>query len=137
MTTQPTVRYFYTDPIASAWMVKNHGMNICILEPSYRVIKATDDAIFTGRDDFHSMTVLDLCNWVVQDCVDYKFYIHPESQHLLEPKYKDLLVGPNAMAAMFYMDAGDKEPSKKCKIVYRNGVVFHSPESEEGFIWGK
>ncbi|MCE9567638.1 MAG: hypothetical protein K8U57_37025 [Planctomycetes bacterium] len=62
-------RYFYTDPLAAAWMAKHFGME------------------FITKDGLITRCVLPLVDGLkTGDC----YYIHPGSLHLLEPKNGDL-----------------------------------------------
>lgn len=59
-------RYYYTDPLAAAWMAREFGMR------------------------FDSSTTTFLPVWSAKALVGsiegkYKGYIHPDSEHLLEP----------------------------------------------------
>jgi hypothetical protein len=120
------MRYFYRDPLAAAWMTKHFGMKL-----HGPITTPLGEAAQSSRP----MPV-----WIISRIIEQqervgandvgRFYVSPDSLHLLEPKYKDLLVGPNTMAAMFYMDDSDKEPSKRCRIIARNGIPFMWPESE-------
>lgn len=106
-------RYYYTCPIKAAYMAKYYGMRFVDCSKEYDI------------SDFVRLDYGD-----VYDDLDEKFYIHPDSLHLLEPVAGDLLIGPNNKVAMFYM--GDTEPSDKCKIILRNGMVFMWPEELMG-----
>jgi hypothetical protein len=137
-------RYFYTDPLAAAWMSKHFGMETYIghLPDNY-------DAY--GPSNWHH-------------CVDdyrYRqeklrqppplFYVHPDSLKLLEPQTGDLVedtglkgvwpVYGTVAVFVFPIESADAAigvnswctPAKTSamRIVRRNGIAFHMPESEE------
>lgn len=80
--------YFYTDPLAAAWMRKHHELRLGLLEPAYVKIDSIggEEAHMIGGDYFIDMLYLDLLRWEMEDNADWKFYVHPDSLHFLEPK---------------------------------------------------
>lgn len=127
-------RFYYTDPLAAAWMenkfdmkfIDLNGGDIWICEANYMY----------GENEQ----------------VD-RSYIHPDSMHLLEPKERDLVDGWAGRIG-FVEEREDEEDitdgftinvhggSWECpresqgrtlqyEIIQRNGIAFHWPESEE------
>jgi hypothetical protein len=118
------MRYFYRDPIVAAYMAKHYDMRFesfgCPRYPAYQLGVATP---VDGPDTI----VLSPDNATAD--AEVTFYIHPDSLHLLEPRHRDLMVGPNCRVAMFHMD-GEERPSSRCRIVLRDGKPFFWPECE-------
>lgn len=110
------MKYFYTDPLAAAFMAKHFGM-----------------IFWTGCEDASPDDADNIRSALEEEAItgnpsEGRFHIHSESLHLLEAKIGDLLTGPNGKVAMFYM--GDTNPSSRCPIIQRDGKPFHWPESE-------
>jgi hypothetical protein len=115
-------RYFYTDPLAAAWMSRHFGMNI---------------------EDWPTS---ELC-WFAHALYDepqspsdpvqaQRFYINPDSLYLLEPIINDVIwtVRDGFYEVRRICDVYDKPQAQSWrlhKIIERNGVGFHWPESEE------
>lgn len=96
-------RFYYTDPLAAAWMAKHFGM-------------------WFTRESFH-ITLCDILD-SIYEADPAKCYIHPDSMRLLEvnPKTDLTLAGiANAMEAM---------PPNANRIIQRNGIPFMWPEGE-------
>lgn len=108
------MRYFYTDPLAAAWMAKNFGMK------------------FNGGTEFdepyrHSEI----------DEVTSKFYIHPDSVKLLEQRVGDLVwldMGESCMPSIGSLieDEEGRKLCLDCPILQREGKAFIWPEVENG-----
>ena len=100
------MKYFYTDPLAAAWMAANHGM---VFQP------------FT-INFFHS----DEGNRLLVTAYE-KFYIHAGSLHLLDLRHEDIVILRNDIGAWgVFLN----EMPEDAKIVSRNGIPFHWPEIE-------
>ena len=103
-------RYYYTDPLAAAWMAKHYGMMFGI--------RHYEKIIWDCEAQGMSGDWLPIKDWerIAADAADGNaqpaYYIHPDSLHLLEPRVCD-----------FTMLGG--------QVFQRNGTVFHWPESEE------
>lgn len=120
-------RYYYTDPLAAAWMHAHHGLDF--------------DA--EGRSGIHVV-------WGIELPVrpGPKYYIHPDSLHLLEPQVGDIVAirvtaefdeknqtfiertycneaEPDTLAIV------QKTLSKGGYILQRNGIAFMCPEAED------
>lgn len=129
------MRYFYKDPLAAAWMMKHFGV-------TYYVPDVHGFASVTEIEDLQLQAL------------DKKFYIHPDSLHLLEPQVGDAIepsssvmgiykIGNaimvdrtiNAIPHIAYMDLKTvmsiEKKWGKNKIIQRNGIPFMWPESEE------
>lgn len=115
---QEKPRYFYTEPLAAAWMAKHFGMRLhdgAFVEPT-------------------SAPPEEIASWG-----DGLIYIHPNSLNLLEPQVGDLLRGDeHTIPQIRYMDVPDSEQMgagvalmrRGFKIIQRNGIAFMWPESE-------
>ncbi len=114
-------RYYYTDPLAAAWMAKNFGMNFW----------DADTGITVSRYD----------GGLYDECL---FNIHPDSLHLLEPQEDDLGIGVDDGAGRIYVvfnrgrwewvnsttyQSAPKQ-FKLERIIQRDGKPFHWPKSE-------
>lgn len=107
-----TKRYFYTDPLAAAWMAKHFGM--FFIHP-YDGDAFCDEAV---------------AGWGISPV-----YIHPDSLHLLESQVGDLIHvvtyclddEPYDHHAIVYRD---EQRVKDAEVVQRNGIAFHWPECE-------
>jgi len=85
-------RYYYTDALEAAYMAKHHGVKLQV-DKMKACIASGEPPYYP--DDF---LPLDVCNALV-DCIrklhwereEQRFYIHPDSVHLLEPQEGDLL----------------------------------------------
>lgn len=130
-----TKRYYYTNPLAAAWMVKHFGMKFP----------------WDNGKGIHSLNAL--CHWehAPNRNQNRKFYIHPDSLHLLEPKISDMVSyshpgSPECIEygiideiqaahpdgqSIFLKDSGDIKPEWVIDIIRRNGVGFHWPAFDE------
>lgn len=123
-------RYYYTDPLAAAWMAKHFGMQYATEHKEDR-----------------------LYDWPTEIRMPLERYvIHPDSLHLLEPMVGDLFVGHNGLMRAdetMYPKQGGGWESGVCyrivdyrnrylpeawgdekKIIQRNGIPFMWPEKE-------
>lgn len=132
-------RYFYRDPLAAAWMVKHFGMKI--IDSGINVF--TTDG---GIDWFSIDTLVELeVHPDADKCTDGKFYIHPESLHILEPLVGDVGDTPEEGYCIFFEQEGElwvdffgqsRFPWAEYKdmvtlsIIQRNGQPFIWPELE-------
>jgi hypothetical protein len=127
--TNSRCRYFYTDPLAAAWMSKHFGMK------------------FNEPYDFAVMIrMYDMSRGKKQDI---KYYIHPDSLHLLEPMEGDYVTvfgaprwvryamrTENKITVQYDVDGPEQifsqsEVAKGIpRIIQRSGKAFHWPESE-------
>lgn len=118
-------RWYYDDPLAAAWMAQHFGMEF-------------------HREGYPNRYKEDFSDWygcglseVMYGKGFGKFYVHPDSLHLLEPKELD--VGNDAKRnLMIFLDGhwrdwGNDECALNMphKIIQRNGIPFHWPLSEE------
>lgn len=130
------MRYFYTDPLAAAWMAKHFGMKF----------KDEHIEVFPVRS---WISLQDLKGIDVELKEFAKFYLHPDSVKLLEPQHSDVVLcaicgtdgkhlyddagfasdDGRVVTDLFYND--DKGiKTDDCKIIQRNGIAFHWPEVE-------
>lgn len=119
-------RYYYTDPLAAAWMAKHFGMK-------FTNDVATDSRCAENMGKLLSMAMDE------EVTIHARFIIHPDSQHLLEPQQWDVLQAADSTAVSYYdgfyrKDEGfvfhDESAHKSVKIIQRNGLSFMWPESE-------
>jgi len=121
------MRYYYTDPVAAAWMAKHFGMQFIFGDLKYPEL-----AILRRVQRREEMTV----------------YIHPDSEYLLQPQdgdiviecYGDLtkgyplqIIGKCVGISEYACRFGDEtiyEKGDDFKIIQRNGKPFFWPEVE-------
>lgn len=136
-----TRRFFYTDPLAAAWMATHFGMDIRLEDPE-------------GQGFLEATLILGLREWrdAIAACADLKFFIHPDSLHLLEPGAGDLFRfgthGPIFKCIPDLDDRGAKlgniptppqwevscareKNGGRIRVLQRNGIPFMWPESED------
>ena len=109
-------RYFYTDPLAAAWMAKRFEMRFLNLK---EIIQDVDGDI-----------VLLCLPKFVSDCrLTKQYVVHPGSLYLLEPLAGDVAQHPmngnchvlcGTSCFQWFRDAS-------MRIIQRNGVAFHWP----------
>ena len=126
-----TKRFFYTDPLAAAWMAKHFGMTFEFWhrEYSYR------------PDDLEYV----VARFMRDGRVERPVYVHPDSLHLLEPQIGDQGIDANECQCR-YLDDYDPEgawfidgvpvtsfdrATLPVSIDKRNGIAFMFPESED------
>lgn len=101
-----STRYFYTNPLAAAWMAKHFGMRFFCDKFEPFEYEGTDDILQDmGEDD--------------------KACIHPDSLHLLEPMVGDLVFNGGRG---YYIKQGTC--LLRHKVIQRDGKPFFWPESE-------
>lgn len=138
--------YFYTDPLAAAWMAKHHKINI-----------------FTASNAAVEKPIYIECDFAAEDIERVammanlspsRYYIHTDSVSLLEPKADDLLEivkhiktasnegDVTVFARCYRANAEEADPLivydngsflevyKDAKIIQRNGIAFMWPEIE-------
>ena len=123
-----TERYFYTDPLAAAWMAKHFGMR-------FRPDCYSDRALPEGED----------ITRFAHPRFGGRFYVHPDSLPLLQPQLGDLIshLGVRAWRidrveettythVAFGVERLDRFTFKSdCpQIIQRKRLAFHWPESE-------
>lgn len=118
--------YFYDDPLAAAWMSKHH--NLYQVEPLAMGINAGEYVITRSPH--------------LGIGADTKFYIHPDSLHLLIPQVDDIVLNCDSDPARVVVD--DSPPlhytvplseacrwvGKEATISRRDGKPFHWPKRE-------
>ncbi|WP_435008031.1 hypothetical protein P12x_005298 [Tundrisphaera lichenicola] len=118
-------RFFYTDPLAAAWMAKHFGMQLQYIE------HYSDDSWYAK---ICHEKIVDIAAKYGFDSYELKeIHIHPDSLHLLEPQEGDYVdLHPNGLLihnGAEFNDAFLKRESN-WRIIQRNGIAFHWPESE-------
>ncbi|WP_020472343.1 hypothetical protein [Zavarzinella formosa] len=130
-------RWFYTDPLAAAWMAKHFGM-------AYAVDGLVDGESIAAPRLFASKHIFeDKIHLHVSDAVGRRYYIHPDSLHLLEPHKHDLVdfvwIHPcgESFHEMTLLHTGFESfcEESTCdydshRIIQRNGKAFIWPEVE-------
>lgn len=118
--TNTGTRYFYTDPLAAAWMASNYGM---AFENARLTLIQGGPGNSNYSDISWSLRIYDNCFPI----------IHPDSLHLLEPKVGDLVEEAldgkvcNGHSFDYFSD-----PHRIIeRIIQRDGKPFFWPESEE------
>ncbi len=111
-------RYFYTDPLAAAWMAKHFGMRFKTIQNSLYAERYDEIAEYKWRFDLNH--------------IGNKFYIHPDSLHLLEPQLMDMVQGfQNDDIRLLFPKEKLEEIKKSDKVIQRNHVQFMWPEIKE------
>ncbi len=107
-------RYFYTDPLAAAWMDKHYGMSF---------VKA-DGAFTCVNGD------IDNPHFYYSECA----YIHTDSLCLLAPQIGDVVWSPGSNgdpgSGVLLEDDFDLHHHAEDRIMQRMGVAFIWPERE-------
>jgi hypothetical protein len=110
-------RYFYSDPLAAAWMAKHHGMLFCNGDFTLKLTAILDD-------NFHPI----------------KFVVHSDSLPLLEPRVGDLIyITESKIGTLARLHDGNLKlftgdwmiKPDRVYIIRRDGKPFFWPESEE------
>lgn len=143
-------KFFYSDPLAAAWMAKHFGMKfvfqgVCaadsftaqngyMAEVTIREMQQTG-----GMGDSPAYIRIDFGDWEIPK----KHYIHPDSLHLLRPKLWDIIAYPSKadknkefrlchqLTNSAVVDAAEYTWHSTTQIIQRNGTPFFWPESEE------
>lgn len=100
-----TKRYFYTEPLAAAWMMKHHDMQI--------VDKYADEIGEAFRRDPSV--------WL-----DPPYYVHADSLHLLEPQGGDLIT--------WEYPAGDFRQRHSYEVIHEGQNHNHFPANAKRLI---
>lgn len=128
------VRYFYDDRYAAAFMAKNYGMQIA----DY-CRDDEDEALKNDADYPFYKIYLDETEYTrslfISDSASPKkperYYIHPDSLHLLEPMVGDLVMAAIKPFAFIANDEDiDLMLGKERIVIQRDGISFHWPKSE-------
>jgi hypothetical protein len=125
------MKYFYTSPFAAGWMAAEHNMQF----KSYYFIGTESHVI---KEGVYDKVVV---GWMRGEG-PRRFYIHPDSVHLLEPRVGDLVQcrwGTERMVKfrtaqgekVAAIDWGEDGLRADGKIIQRDGKPFFWPESEE------
>lgn len=119
------MKYYYTDPLAAAWMAKNFGMVFIYIDRDYGEKISSDYLTFLG-------------DWSGRG----KILVHPDSLNLLEPQNNDIgqrSDGKYNFPYWYNKTYGKSwlcydtpiDPILQIKIIRRNDIPFMWPESEE------
>jgi hypothetical protein len=134
-------RRFYTDPLEAAWMAKHFGMRFEILKPRLPIDADVREVPYCSGG-FIGVTTWDGDKMLGSrpHHPDEVLYIHPDSLCLLEPQTGD--IGEEGGFTFKYggfiggWNNGnwDKpvypDRAAAVRIIQRNGLAFHWPESE-------
>jgi len=127
-----TKRYYYTDPLAAAWMAKHHDMGF---EVAINTVNSMLE-IMPASMAFAHPAYLPNPYFLFQDVK--KIYIHSDSLHFLDGQDADR--GIDARGLLVFMEYGNFEyvdstqshsPAEPVKIILRNGKAFMWPEVED------
>jgi len=117
-----TKRYYYTDPLAAAWMSKHFNINIEWADGTI-----TDN--YTGDNIVYYEKYLG---------TESPYYIHPDSEHILNPQVGDLV--HNFRWQSHFMIERDNDllavnnamkVGTRYSIIQRNNIPFMWPEVDE------
>lgn len=142
-------RYYYTDPLAAAWMALHFGV-VLEDEGQYGAVRNHKNAesILTDMEDCHSVEL---------DRAQQMYYLNSNSLHILEPMVGDLVSNthdaysakhrPCSGIVVGFMNDNTSavvstgirhngkeafvEAVRALKIIQRNGVAFMWPEQEK------
>ena len=145
--------YFYTDPLAAAWMAKHFGMKLYCRHDDAEL--AEYELPEDQREyPFGHAVIDDGCTaetWgvIVEENLGRRAYIHRDSLLLLEPQAGDLvlfdaylgdtrltdcvgagLVHRNDIGLFVERPKFRWLNESECLVIQRNGIPFHWPESE-------
>lgn len=109
-------RYYYTDPLAAAWMAKHFGMRF------YEGLEPFEDGEPFEIEQYGILKEAARQAW--NECYSKNpyVYIHPDSLHLLEP---------NKATDHIIHDENEQGEILRSRIIQRNGLAFMWPESED------
>lgn len=142
-----TNRWYYTDPLAAAWMAAHHNMRFNTNKIGFSYCYKTNDLIPSPQIDVWEIVrdtfSIDAGYGSLEHEIAEKYYIHPDSLHLLEPQDGDIALDADGGAGeyrafsskwgCFYgcgRDCEGMDTRLPFKIIQRNGLAFHWPESE-------
>lgn len=120
------MRWFYTDPLAAAWMAKHFGMKF----EHHELRQEQHDEDFIGRQDYSDFFFVTMGLHNVLDAGEEKFVVARESLGLLEVAVGDMVLdsdGINGIAVLLPLQL------EQCRgaIIERKGIPFMWPESED------
>jgi len=118
-------RYFYTCPIEAELMNKKFGFRY---QNEYGV------TLYSLGRNFYTSAIHDTDDHGPTNMLHQgKFYIHPESLHLLKPQVGDIYTAPTKYGT--YVETVKSLPcpwsTKRHKIIQRDGKPFFWPEVEK------
>jgi hypothetical protein len=147
--------YFYTDPLAASWMAKHFGMRfVCEFTAGERRefgIPATDENFLFSDCGFDGGSI-ERWGEIIETSKKFrKIILHPDWDHLLEPQKDDVVedkgitgvwpVYGTVTVFQFPIETADTAigvnswcaptQSKNLRVIQRNGLAFHYPESED------
>lgn len=121
-------RYYYTDPLAAAWMAKHFGMRFT----------DTQGVELEWCGEFNCFHLPD--GQGLSQAWDGKHFIHPDSLHQLEPQVGDEGIDAFGTQVEFkngewriphpVASSADEWATSPVSIDKRNGLAFHWPECE-------
>lgn len=123
------MKYYYTDPLAAAWMAKYHGMWFDAEIPMNLAAGAIN---YVQNGSYASLAYY-------HDLVSERLYIHPNSLHLLYPQIGDFIEGvslPILIGKSENMSSLEDavrwiSEERIAHIIQRNGTPFMWPEYED------
>lgn len=120
------MRYYYTDPLAAAWMAKYFGM---------KFTHGQGFEIYLSPHESWSGWYYTQSGIRVHRHPNETLYIHPDSVKLMEPQVGDILsvrsvLGKDKKPYYFYEYKGLASLPDIWKIIQHNGIAFMWPEVE-------
>jgi hypothetical protein len=124
-------RFFYRDPLEAAYMAKHFGMKFSFDEYRYQwnseklefsatpILKKSHSRCGSPNKILSSMA-----------SVSIKFYIHPDSLHLLEPQVRDLVFSGDDLSNVGMFDLQNIE---KIGYVHASVAMDFSEENKREF----
>ncbi len=122
-------KLFYSDPLAAAYMTREHGVKVVVAD-NEDVVQSVSDIAFDYA--FESLVEHD----------EELLYVHPDSEHIFEPQEGDIILHGDWHLEV--MDVTDdnysvylcidpvelEETDKYVSIIQRNSKPFFMPEVE-------
>ncbi len=137
-----TKRYYYTDPLAAAWMAKHHDMIYDFADAPFdphpwnmpgQYVETHANKELVMRYGVEKEIVTPELRWA-----NHKYYVYEDSLHMLDGQDADR--GIDARGLLVFMEYGNWEyvdstqsrsPAEPVKIILRNGKAFMWPEVED------
>lgn len=118
-------RYFYTDPLEAAYMVNHYGMRLVMeKDPDGLNFLGWGIGLISDCEDMEDFIGL------LSEKLGERFYIHPDSLHLLEPRHRDLYLN-TANSPEYWFDNCGYKWHKRYRIIQRGGKPFFWPDQEK------
>jgi hypothetical protein len=136
------MRYFYTDPLAAAWMAKHFGMRFVNVDVAYddspeKLCALLDDMGYgDGKNQIHPDN-LQLLMPQVGDVVEYEWNAAPALHAIIDKSQPHAITDDEWAyeARDVFTEAQlpillEPTATRNLRIIQRNGIPFMWPESE-------